>query len=405
MSRAIILVLDSLGIGASADAAAYGDLGADTFGHIVEQCAAGKADSEYRSGPLQIPNLTRWGLVAAAEGSRGQSLPSAPTERIEGAYGYAKELSSGKDTPSGHWEICGLPVPFEWGMFPQRPNCFPEQLLQDLCQQAGIDGTLANCHASGTEIIKQFGEEHMRTGMPICYTSADSVFQIAAHEESFGLQRLYELCEIAKPLVDELNITRVIARPFTGTSPDDFKRSANRRDLTTPPMADTLLDHIQAANMPVISIGKIGDIFAHKGVDRVVKGQNNMALMDALLNEMPQVKDGLLFVNLVDFDSLYGHRRDVPGYAMALEQLDQRLPEFEQLLAPDDLVLVTADHGCDPTMPGSDHTREHVPVVFVGEQVRAQNLGLRDTFADMGQTLAQHLNVAPLQAGLVCKLV
>jgi phosphopentomutase len=404
MSRAIILVLDSLGIGASADAEAYGDLGADTFGHIVEQCAAGKADSKHRSGPLQIPNLTRWGLVAAAEGSRGQSLPCAPTERIEGAYGHAKELSSGKDTPSGHWEICGLPVPFEWGMFPEQANCFPEQLLQDLCQQAGIDGTLANCHASGTEIIQQFGEEHMRTGMPICYTSADSVFQIAAHEESFGLQRLYDLCEIAKPLVDELNITRVIARPFTGTSADNFKRSANRRDLTTPPMADTLLDHIQAANMPVVSIGKIGDIFAHKGVDRVVKGENNMALMDALLNEMPQVKDGLLFLNLVDFDSLYGHRRDVPGYALALEQLDQRLPEFEQLLMPDDLVLVTADHGCDPTMPGSDHTREHVPVVFVGEQVIAQNLGLRDTFADMGQTLAQHLNVAPLQAGVACKL-
>lgn len=404
MSRAIILVLDSLGIGASADAEAYGDLGADTFGHIVEQCAAGKADNEKRSGPLQIPNLTRWGLVAAAEGSRGQALPATAAEQVVGAYGHAKELSAGKDTPSGHWEICGLPVPFEWGLFPNQPNCFPEQLLQNLCQQAGLEGTLANCHASGTEIIKQFGEEHMRTGMPICYTSADSVFQIAAHEESFGLQRLYDLCEIAKPLVDELNITRVIARPFTGTSPDDFKRSANRRDLTTPPMANTLLDHIQAAKMPVISIGKIGDIFAHKGVDRVVKGANNMALMDTLLREMEQVKDGLLFVNLVDFDSLYGHRRDVPGYALALEQLDQRLPEFEQLLTKDDLVLVTADHGCDPTMPGSDHTREHVPVVFVGEQVKAQNLGLRDTFADMGQTLAQHLNVAPLQAGIVCKL-
>lgn len=408
MSRAIILVLDSLGVGASADAHAYGDAGADTFGHIVEQCAQGKADNASRSGPLNIPNLTRWGLVAAAEGSRGHALPATSVERnpeqIVGAYGCAKELSAGKDTPSGHWEICGLPVPFAWGLFSEKVNSFPEKLLQDLCQQAGIDGTLANCHASGTEVIKQFGVEHMRTGMPICYTSADSVFQIAAHEESFGLQRLYDLCEIAKPLVDELNITRVIARPFSGASPEDFKRTANRRDLTTPPMADTLLDHIQAAQMPVISIGKIGDIFAHKGVGRVVKGHNNMALMDALLAEMDQVKDGLLFVNFVDFDSLYGHRRDVAGYALALEQLDQRLPEFERMLMPDDLVLVTADHGCDPTMPGSDHTREHVPVVFVGEQVKAQSLGLRDTFADMGQTLAQHLNVSPVQAGVACKL-
>jgi len=397
-----------LGIGASADAQAYGDVGADTFGHIVEQCAQGKADNAARSGPLNIPNLTRWGLVAAAEASRGQALPATKmasnAEHIIGAYGYAKELSAGKDTPSGHWEICGLPVPFAWGLFADKDNSFPDKLLQDLCQQAGIDGTLANCHASGTEVIKQFGEQHIRTGMPICYTSADSVFQIAAHEEHFGLQRLYDLCDIAKPLVDELNITRVIARPFTGSAPENFKRSANRRDLTTAPMADTLLDHIQAAHMPVVSIGKVGDIFAHKGVDRVVKGHNNMALMDALLAQMVQVKEGLLFVNLVDFDSLYGHRRDVPGYALALEELDQRLPEFEQLLGPDDLVLATADHGCDPTMPGSDHTREHVPVVFVGEQVKAKNLGLRDTFADMGQTLAQHLNVSPVSAGVACKL-
>jgi phosphopentomutase len=404
MKRAIILVLDSLGVGASADAAAYGDVGADTFGHIVEACAAGKADDERRQGPLQIPNLTRWGLVKAAELSRGAGLPITESSSVIGAYGYAKELSAGKDTPSGHWEMCGLPVPFEWGMFPQQPNCFPQDLIAKLCAEAGLNGILGNCHASGTEIIKQLGEEHIRTGMPICYTSADSVFQIAAHEESFGLQRLYDLCEIAKPLVDELNIARVIARPFVGDSAANFTRTANRRDLTTPPMQDTLLDVLQANGKEVVSIGKIGDIFAHRGVDRVVKGRDNMALMDALLTEMQSQKEGLLFVNLVDFDSLYGHRRDVAGYAMALEQLDRRLPELEAALGADDLVMVSADHGCDPTMPGSDHTREHVPVVFVGEGVKAVDLGARESFADMGQTLAQYFGLPPLSVGEPCKL-
>ena len=404
MKRAIILVLDSLGVGASADAAAYGDVGADTFGHIVEACDAGKADDEHRQGPLQIPNLTRWGLVEAAEASRGASLPLAKPNQVIGAHGFAKELSAGKDTPSGHWEMCGLPVPFEWGMFPQQPNCFPQDLIDKLCAAAGIDGILGNCHASGTEIIKQLGEEHMRTGMPICYTSADSVFQIAAHEENFGLQRLYDLCEIAKPLVDELNIARVIARPFVGDSATNFTRTANRRDLTTPPMQDTLLDVLQANGKEVVSIGKIGDIFAHRGVDRVVKGKDNMALMDALLGEMQRQKEGLLFVNLGDFDSLYGHRRDVAGYAMALEQLDQRLPELEAALGADDLVMVSADHGCDPTMPGSDHTREHVPVVFVGAGVKPVNLGARGSFADMGQTLAQYFGLPALGAGEACKL-
>ncbi|MDP6165792.1 MAG: phosphopentomutase [Gammaproteobacteria bacterium] len=405
MSRSIILVLDSLGIGASADAEKYGDAGADTFGHIVEACAAGEADSDQRQGPLCIPNLSRWGLVAAAEGSRGKSLPIASAAAIIGAYGHAKELSYGKDTPSGHWEICGLPVPFAWGVFPQKQDSFPAELMQKLCVQAGLLGTLGNCHASGTEVIKEFGEQHILTGMPICYTSADSVFQIAAHEQSFGLQRLYDLCEIAKPLMDELNVTRVIARPFTGTTPADFKRTANRRDLTTPPIEETLLDYIQAAQMPVVSIGKIGDIFAHQGVDRVVKGHNNMALMDALLEEMKTFYKGLLFVNLVDFDSLYGHRRDVAGYAWALEELDKRLPEFEQMLVPGDLVLATADHGCDPTMPGSDHTREHVPVVFIGPDVKTTNLGQRETFADMGQTIAAHLGLSPLKVGVACQTI
>ncbi len=411
MTRAIILVLDSLGVGASADAHAYGDSEADTLGHIIQACAAGNANNTRRQGPLDIPHLTRWGLTAAAIDSQTYSkqqpvvLPLAANNSAiapQGAYGFAQELSVGKDTPSGHWEICGVPVTQAWGMFANTDHCFPQHLLDDLCQQGNVAGTLGNCHASGTDIIKQYGEQHMRTGWPICYTSADSVFQIAAHEDTFGLQRLYDLCELAKSLVDKLNVARVIARPFVGSHADNFTRTANRKDLTTPPSQPTLLDQLQAQRIPVTSIGKIADIFAQQGIDCCIKGHNNMDLMDKLFQQMDRQKDGLLFVNLVDFDSLYGHRRDVAGYAEALEALDQRLPELEQRLQADDVVLLTADHGCDPTMPGSDHTREYVPVVFFGQQVKSQALGKRDTFADMGQTLAAYFGIAPLAVGKDC---
>jgi len=404
MKRAIILVLDSLGLGSSADAHRYGDNGADTLGHIAEACAEGNADNSQRQGPLNIPNLLRWGLGAAASASRGKPLPVASVTP-QGAYGYAREVSAGKDTPSGHWEICGLPVPFEWGTFPSQENCFPSSLLQNLITQGQISGTLANKHASGTEVIKEFGEEHLETGFPICYTSAESVFQIAAHEQSFGLERLYELCKVAKRLVDPLDITRVIARPFIGTCSDDFERTANRRDLTTPPNGLTLLDFIQTAGGQVVSVGKIADIFANQGVSYTVKGSDNMALIDQLLSQMKLAKEGLIFVNLVDFDSKFGHRRDVAGYALALEQLDKRIIEIESLLSNDDLVLITADHGCDPTWPGSDHTREHVPVVFYGNQVKNNNLGERSSFADMGQTIAHHLEIDPLPYGKSCQLL
>jgi phosphopentomutase len=404
VKRAIILVLDSLGIGSSADAHRYGDNGADTLGHIAEACAEGNANNSQRQGPLNIPNLLRWGLGAAANASRGKPLPVASVTP-QGAYGYAREVSAGKDTPSGHWEICGLPVPFEWGTFPSQENCFPSSLLQNLLTQGQISGTLANKHASGTEVIKEFGEKHLETGFPICYTSADSVFQIAAHEQSFGLERLYELCKVAKRLVDPLGITRVIARPFIGTCSDDFERTANRRDLTTPPNGLTLLDFIQAAGGQVVSLGKIADIFSNQGVSYTVKGSDNMALIDQLLSQMKLVQEGLIFVNLADFDTKFGHRRDVAGYALALEQLDKRIIEIENLLSNDDLVLITADHGCDPTWPGSDHTREHVPVVFYGNQVKNNNLGERSSFADMGQTIANHLEIDPLPHGKSCQLI
>ena len=403
MKRAIILVLDSLGLGSSEDAHLYGDSGSDTLGHIIEKCASGNADNSERNGPLLIPNLIRWGLGEAAIASRNKPLPITRVEP-QGAFGYAQEVSAGKDTPSGHWEICGLPVPFEWGTFPETENCFPVSLINDLMNQGQIGGTLANKHASGTQVIEEFGEEHLESGFPICYTSADSVFQIAAHEEHFGLERLYELCRVAKKLVDPLEITRVIARPFIGNPKNGFERTSNRKDLTTPPNDVTLLDHIQDANGQVISVGKISDIFSNQGVSYAVKASNNMGLVDQLLSEMIKVKDGLIFVNLVDFDTKFGHRRDVAGYALALEQLDNRLPEIESRLDKDDLVLVTADHGCDPTWPGSDHTREHVPVVFYGKSVKNNNLGKRESFADMGQTIAHHLEIKTLANGKACNL-
>ena len=403
MKRAIILVLDSLGLGSTEDSHLYGDTGSDTLGHIIEACDSDKGNNSERNGPLMIPNLIRWGLGEAAIASRKKLLPISRVEP-QGAFGYAKEVSAGKDTPSGHWEICGLPVPFEWGTFPKTENCFPESLLRDLINQGSIGGTLANKHASGTQVIEEFGQEHINSGFPICYTSADSVFQIAAHEEHFGLDRLYELCTIAKLLVDPLEITRVIARPFTGNSKDGFERTANRKDLTTPPNGPTLLDNIQDGGGDVISVGKIGDIFSNQGVSYTVKAPNNMGLVDQLLSEMKKVNEGLIFVNLVDFDTKFGHRRDVAGYALALEQFDARIPEIESKLTSKDLVLITADHGCDPTWPGNDHTREHVPVVFYGKSIKNNNLGERESFCDMGQTIAHHLEIEPLQHGEACNL-
>jgi phosphopentomutase len=392
MSRAFILVMDSFGIGASADADKFGDNGADTLGHI----ATGHG--------LHLPNLASLGLAQAAGASRGGPPMSlgydGPTK---GAWGYAVEQSLGKDTPSGHWEIAGLPVTFEWGFFPNREPCFPGDLIERLTARCDLPGILGNKHASGTEIIAELGAEHIRTGKPICYTSADSVFQIAAHETHFGLQRLYDLCTAAKEEVEALNIARVIARPFVGTDAASFERTANRKDLTTPPPGETLLDRLLADGGEVISVGKISDIFAHRGISRTLKAPDNMALFDVLLAQAKAAPDhSLIFTNFVDFDMLYGHRRDVTGYAGALQAFDARLPDFLSRLRPGDLALITADHGCDPSFRGTDHTREHVPVLFFGPDVGAQALGRRNSFADMGQTIASHLGLAPLAHGEAC---
>ena len=401
MARAFIIMLDSFGVGALPDAAKYGDAGADTLRHIAQYCLDGKADKAgVRQGPLHVPNLIRLGLNGVATISQGAPIPGFATDvKIEGAYGCAAELSLGKDTQSGHWEMAGVPVMFDWGYFPPAYPSFPEKLLADFIAQAKLPGVLGNHHASGTLIIDELGEEHQRTGKPIVYTSADSVFQIAAHEESFGLQRLYDICEIVRKLVDPYNIGRVIARPFKG-SPGNYKRTGNRRDYATPPPSPTLLDNLVNAGGEVIAIGKVADIYAHQGISRMVKADGNSALFKAFIEEAKTAPDhSITFVNLVDFDMVYGHRRDVIGYAKALEEFDTWLPEFEKQLKAGDIAVITADHGCDPTNGGSDHTREYVPVIAFGPAAKPGPIGKRETFADIGQTIATHLGLPKLKFG------
>ncbi|WDI30172.1 phosphopentomutase [Hyphococcus flavus] len=402
MARALIGILDSFGVGATQDAHKFGDEGANTFAHIAEACARGEADKEeLRSGPLKIPNLMRLGLGELAREATGAQVPVDAPSHFDGAYGFAAEKSYGKDTPSGHWEMMGLPVEFDWGMFAKGPPSFPEELLRAFIEQADLPGVLGDKHASGTIIIEELGEEHIKTGKPIVYTSADSVFQIAAHEKHFGLERLYDVCAIARKLVDDYNVGRVIARPFVGERKGEFERTGNRRDLATPPHEPTLLDIYAEMGRPVIGIGKISDIFAGSGITKSVKAHGNDELFDIWLKEIETAPDdAIIFANFVDFDSLYGHRRNVPGYAAALETFDARLPELEAVLKPDDVVILSADHGCDPTWPGSDHTREYIPVIAFGEKVSAGSIGKRDTFADIGQSLASHLGIAPLKHGV-----
>ncbi len=403
MPRVFVLVLDSVGIGAAPDAARYGDDGADTVGHIAEACARRDADREgLRSGPLRLPNLVRLGLGEACRMATGRVPPGLDGRaRSIGRYGCAIETSKGKDTPSGHWELAGVPVRFDWGYFPREVPCFPKALTDAVCEQARLPGILGNCHASGTAIIAALGAEHMRGGRPICYTSADSVFQIAAHESAFGLDRLYEVCTIARKLVDPLRIGRVIARPFVGNSSNDFVRTGNRRDFSVAPPAATVLDLATAAGRDVISVGKIADIFAHSGTGRVVKAHGNTAIADRTCEAMRELADGgLLFSNFIDFDSMHGHRRDVAGYAVALEAFDARVPGMMETLHADDMLVITADHGCDPTWHGSDHTREQIPVLAFSPAQARGSIGQRSTFADLGATVARTLEITPPHDGL-----
>jgi len=399
MARAFIIVLDSVGIGGAPDAHRFGDVGADTVGHIAEACAGGAADGPSRTGPLHLPNLVSLGLGQTCRLSTGRVPPGLSGE-LDGcaAYASAAEASKGKDTPSGHWEIAGVTTETQWGLFPEVEPTFPQKLVDELCSAAKLPGILGNRHASGTEIINELGDEHIRTGKPICYTSADSVFQIAVHEDAFGLDRLYRVCQLAKPLTERWDIARVIARPFVGDHSSGFVRTGHRRDFMTPPSSPTLLDWATEDGRDIISVGKIGDIFAGRGTGRILPAHGNDALFDRTLEGCKELQDdGLLFANFIDFDSLYGHRRDVTGYAQALESFDRRLPELLDRLDRDDFLVITADHGCDPTWRGTDHTREQVPVLIRAPQLRG-SLGCWPTYAQVASLIAEHLGLHPSSA-------
>ncbi|MBE3639870.1 phosphopentomutase [Mangrovicoccus algicola] len=392
MSRAFLVVLDSAGIGGAPDAEAFGDAGADTLGHIAAACAAQRAE-EGRSGPLELPNLARLGLARAmqlATGSDPAGTAHWPAPDRGAFWAAASERSRGKDTPSGHWELAGLPVPFDWTFYPDADPAFPPEDLALVREIAGVEGTLCNTHGSGTDVLARHGAAHMRSGWPICYTSADSVFQIAAHEDSFGLDRLLDLCERLAPHLHRKRVGRVIARPFLGSPETGFARTGNRRDYAVPPPEPTLCNRVQAAGREVRAIGKIRDIFAGSGITSVKKGAD-AELMEHLLDDLRDAPDGsLTFANFVEFDSLWGHRRDVAGYARALEWFDAQVPRLLAALRPGDLILFTADHGNDPTWPGTDHTRERVPVLGRGLVPGGKG---HCAFVDVAATVACHLGL------------
>lgn len=375
VERVILIVIDSVGVGAMPDAAEWGDAGANTVGNIAR-----------RRGGLALPNLGRLGL-----GNLTEIVGTPPVDQPAGAYGRMALASHGKDTMTGHWEMVGIKpsAPFR-----TYPNGFPQELIEEFCRRAGLEGVLGNVVASGTEIIKELGEEHIRTGRPIVYTSADSVFQVAAHEEHFGLERLYEICEVAREMLRPPHrVGRVIARPFVGESAETFRRTSNRHDYALEPPR-MLLDEIRDAGKSVLAVGKIHDIFSGHGITWSEHTKDNADGLRVLHEAMDRQEPGLIFANLVDFDMLYGHRRNVEGYAQALVEFDAALPGLMAKLGPGDVLVVTADHGNDPTHTGTDHTREYVPVLLCGKPVRAgADVGTRATLADLGATVADLLGV------------
>ncbi|MCM1324078.1 MAG: phosphopentomutase [Acetobacter sp.] len=394
MAKVVILMMDSFGVGGAKDAAAFGDEGANTFLHIAQNYEG-----------LCLPNLEVLGLKKAGVLACGEEAPLKPVEaclKLRGGYGCMEEISAGKDTISGHWEMAGVPVREDFGHFPLDYPSFPADMVERICKRAGIDGILGNKAASGTVIIQELGEEHIATGKPIFYTSADSNLQIAAHEEKFGLERLYQLCEIAFEEVKPYNIGRVIARPFVGEKAGAFVRTSNRHDYAVSPFAPTVLDKAKAAGLKVVAIGKISDIYAGSGVTKKVKASGLEELWDATLAEVKALQgDGIVFTNFVNFDMDWGHRRDVKGYAEGLMYFDQRLPEIADVLGEDDVVFITADHGCDPTYKGTDHTRECVPVLMFGKGMSEHSLGRRKTYADIAETIAVKFGLEPFGIGEV----
>lgn len=369
------MVLDSAGIGEMPDAANWGDTGADTLGHI------------FASRKLNVPNLQKLGL--------GNIRPLQNLHAIEdpiGNYGKCTLKSNGKDTTTGHWEMAGIILK---KAFPTFPQGFPQRIISEFTEKARVPGVLANVPASGTEIIKQFGEEHIKTGKPIVYTSADSVFQIAAHEEVIPIDRLYEICHVAREILDgEDKVGRVIARPFLGTNAENFKRTENRHDYAVPPPTDNLLPLLKDNGLDVVCIGKIASIYDSIGVTQDLTAKNNEQVVNVTIKALSDDTKGLIFSNLVDFDMLYGHRRDVEGYAKALETFDAQLPEIFEAMNDNDLLILTADHGNDPSMPGSDHTREYAPLLVYGKAAKGGvNLGIRQSLSDIGATIADNFNL------------
>jgi len=369
INRVIVIVLDSVGAGEMPDAAEFGDSGANTLAHVAQ----------YKNG-LNLPNMQKMGL--------GNIIPIqgvTPTKTPTAAHGIMKEASGSKDTMAGHWEMMGLTVDKP---FPTYPGGFPKEIMNKFYKSTGIPNALGNKAASGTVIIEELGEEHIKTGFPIVYTSADSVFQIAAHETVIPVDKLYEICEKSRKICDEYQIGRVIARPFIGKK-GNFTRTANRKDYPMDPPGETVLDELKKNNFPVMGIGKIEDIFAGKGITRAIHTKNNHHGMECLMNELSVTKNGLIFINLVDFDMVFGHRNNAEGYGTALEEFDVQLGEFLPMLHEDDLLIITADHGCDPTFRGTDHTREYVPLLVYSEKLEPRALGTRETFADIGASILE----------------
>lgn len=373
--RVVLIVLDSVGIGELPDASEYGDVGANTLLNIKAKVPE-----------MTLPNMCQMGL----SNIEGVSKLGDVETFFTGVCGKLAEVSRGKDTTTGHWEIAGLKVEHP---FPTFPDGFPQELIKRFEEKVGRK-VIGNCVASGTEIIDRLGDQHVKTGDLILYTSADSVFQIAAHEDVVPLEELLKICQISREmLVGEWRVSRVIARPFTGES-GHYTRTANRKDYSLAPFAKTMLDYIKEAGLEVESIGKISDIYDGKGITKSTPTKDNMAGVDATLTHLKQMSNGLIFTNLVDFDSVYGHRRDYKGYANALMAFDERLPEIVAALKEDDILMITADHGCDPTFKGTDHTREYVPILIYGDKIKSGvNLGTRSTFSDIGKTILDYLDV------------
>ena len=382
INRAILIILDSFGVGYAPDAKTYGDEGSNTLVHI------------YENMKLNVPNFRKLGLFNID----GVNIPEREEHTI-GAYGRAKELSKGKNSPVGHWEISGY---VKEKPFSTYPNGFTDEIMNEFIKKTGVNGILCNKKGSGTELLKEYGEEHIKTGKPIIYTSADSVFQIAAHEDVISVERLYEICEIARQILDnpKYNVGTVIARPFIGDNRDNFKRTYNRRDFESETFGKTMLDVISENGRDVIGIGKILDLFSMRGITEGEHTQGNVDGLNKTIEYINKDSNGLIFTNLVDFDMLYGHRNNVEGYAKALEEFDVYLGKIMNEMKDTDILIISADHGCDPTYPGTDHTREHIPILAYGKHIKENiNIGTRDTFADISATILDIFNLPNLKYG------